>query len=106
MRPATLAGGGSITDSDDAFDLEKLDFQVTGAATATLTATFDDGSWSVGLYAQNLTNKYARTGVRSQPDFVQTVADENGDPVRVRYYGHNVLRPREVGIKFSYGFGL
>ena len=39
-----VAGGGSITDSDDAFDLEKLDFQVTGAATATLTATFDDGS--------------------------------------------------------------
>ena len=54
------------------------------------------------MYAQNLLNKYAVTGVRSIPAFVQTVADENGDPVRVRSYAHDVLRPREVGFRFSY----
>jgi len=66
----------------------------------------DRGSWQIGLYAQNLTNKYAVTGVRSQRPFVQTVADENGDPVTVRSYSNNVLRPREVGIKFTYDLEL
>lgn len=39
-----IAGGGSIEDTSDNFALARLDFQSTGAATASLTATFDDGS--------------------------------------------------------------
>jgi outer membrane receptor protein involved in Fe transport len=70
------------------------------------SAVFDHGSWRLGLYAQNLTNKYALTGVRTQREFVQTVTDENDDAVTVRSYAHNVLRPREIGLKFSYDFGL
>jgi len=66
------------------------------------SAVATHGAWDVGLYATNLLNKYAVTGVRSTPGFVQTVADENGDPVHVRSYARNVLRPREIGFKFSY----
>jgi outer membrane receptor protein involved in Fe transport len=76
-----------------------------GYSTHSLSAIVRSAQWTVGLYAQNLTNEYAETGVRSRPSFVQTVADENGDPVHVRSYSHEVLRPREVGIKFSYSFG-
>lgn len=39
-----ISGGGSIEDTDDNFDLQRLEFEVTGAATGQLTATFDDGS--------------------------------------------------------------
>jgi len=39
-----ISGGGSIEDTDDNFDLTRLDFEVTGAAAGQLNATFDDGS--------------------------------------------------------------
>jgi outer membrane receptor protein involved in Fe transport len=74
-------------------------------STHSLSALLRSDQWTIGLYAQNLTNEYAETGVRSRRQFVQTVADENGDPVHVRSYAHEVLRPREVGIKFNFAFG-
>lgn len=67
-------------------------------------ATLSGGPWSLSLYAQNLFNKYAVTGTRSTPLFIQTLTDENGEPVRVRSYGQDVLRPREVGLRFTYNF--
>jgi iron complex outermembrane recepter protein len=73
-----------------------------GYTTHFASAVATKGPWTLGVYAQNLLNKYAATGVRSIPQFVQSVADENGDPVRVRYYAHDVLRPRELGFKFTY----
>jgi hypothetical protein len=39
-----ISGGGSIEDTDDNFDLARIDFEVTGPATGQLTATFDDGT--------------------------------------------------------------
>jgi hypothetical protein len=36
---------------------------------------------------------------------VQTVADINGDPVHVRAYAEEMLRPREIGLKFTYSLG-
>jgi outer membrane receptor protein involved in Fe transport len=68
------------------------------------SATLSRGAWTVGLYAQNLTDEEAVTGVRAIRDWVQTVADENGAPVRMRGYANEVLRPREVGLKFTYDF--
>ena len=58
-----------------------------------------------GLYAQNLLNKFAITGVRSRQSFVQTVTDINGDPVHVRSLPEELLRPREIGLKFTYSLG-
>ena len=57
--------------------------------------------WSVSLYSDNLTNKFARTGVRSDPDFIDTVGALD---VTLRRYYHNVLRPRTIGLDFRYNF--
>jgi hypothetical protein len=66
------------------------------------SAAFSRGPWGFTVYAQNLLDKYAVTGTRSRPLFIQTVADENGDPVRVRGYAQQMLRPREIGFRFTY----
>jgi iron complex outermembrane receptor protein len=69
-------------------------------------AVFSGGPWALTVYAQNLLDKYAVTGLRSKAAFVQTVADENGDPVRVRSYAQQMLRPREIGLSFTYSFDM
>jgi outer membrane receptor protein involved in Fe transport len=69
-------------------------------------ATLRAQSWSLSLYAENLFNKYAYTGVRSTPVSNQTVTDDDGNPVRVRSYYHDLLRPRQVGLRFTYDFSL
>lgn len=73
-----------------------------GYAVHFASATASKDQWTFGVYAQNLLNKFAVTGTRSIPIFAQTVEDENGDPVRVRSFGQDVLRPREIGFRFSY----
>ncbi len=76
-----------------------------GYAVHTASAVLHGSRWTAGLYAQNLLNKFAITGVRSRQAFVQTVTDINGDPVHVRSYAEEMLRPREVGLKFTYSLG-
>ncbi len=61
-----------------------------------------NGPWEFSVYAQNLLDKYAVTGVRSRRSFIQTVADENGNPVRVRSYAEQMVRPREIGFRFKW----
>jgi outer membrane receptor protein involved in Fe transport len=68
------------------------------------SAVFSGGPWELTVYAQNLLDKYAVTGVRTRRSFMQTVADENGDPVTVRSYSQQMVRPREIGVRFSYAF--
>jgi outer membrane receptor protein involved in Fe transport len=63
-----------------------------------------NGPWEFSVYAQNLFDKYAVTGVRSRRSFAQTVVDENGDPVHVRAYARQMVRPREIGLRFTYDF--
>ena len=36
----------------------------------------------------------------------QTVTDENGDPVAVRSYAQQMVRPRQIGLRFSYALDL
>jgi lysozyme family protein len=62
--------------------------------------------WSVALYAENLFNKYAETGIRTATPYLQTLSDENGDPVRVRAYSKDVVRPRQIGLRFTYDLNL
>jgi iron complex outermembrane recepter protein len=66
------------------------------------SAVFSGGPWEFAVYAQNLLDKYAVTGVRSRRSFIQTVADENGAPVRVRSYAEQMVRPREIGVRFTW----
>jgi outer membrane receptor protein involved in Fe transport len=68
------------------------------------SAVFSSGPWAFTAYAQNLFNKYAVTSARSNPLFIQTVTDENNNPVRVRSYAQEMLRPREIGFRFTYDF--
>ena len=76
-----------------------------GYAVHTASAVLHGNRWTAGFYAQNLLNKFAVTGIRSRQAFVQTVTDINGDPVHVRSYAEEILRPRELGLKFTYSLG-
>ncbi len=55
--------------------------------------------WVVTLYADNVFDEYAQTGVRADTSFI----GESGDFTLRRYY-HNMVRPRQVGLKFTYTF--
>ncbi|MDJ0926415.1 MAG: TonB-dependent receptor [Gammaproteobacteria bacterium] len=57
--------------------------------------------WTATLFADNFTNKFARTGVRADTDFIDTVGVNN---VTLRRYYHNVIRPRKVGLDIRYYF--
>ena len=54
----------------------------------------------------NVLDEYAETGVRTDNARVQTVSDINGDPVNVRSYFHNIIRPRTIGLRAKYRFDL
>lgn len=56
--------------------------------------------WTATLYADNLFDKFAETGVRQDRTFIGEI---DGHPVR-RYF-RNVLRPRVLGMEFRYRFG-
>ena len=83
-----------------------------------LALTFAKDTWSAMLYAQNVFDKLAVTGVRRDPDYL----DKRGEPLppagqgagiytggnefTLRQYHHNVIRPRTIGIDFRYFFDI
>lgn len=77
-----------------------------GYAVHNFTASLQDDAWSVTLYADNVLDKYAVTGVREDTAYLQTVSDINGDLVTPRRYFQNVLRPRTIGLRATYRFDL
>jgi outer membrane receptor protein involved in Fe transport len=78
-----------------------------GFALHSASVMLDAQQWRLTLYAQNLLNKYAVTGVRATRDIARAALDGDGNPVvRVRSYGEDVVRPREVGLRLTYDFGL
>jgi outer membrane receptor protein involved in Fe transport len=78
-----------------------------GFALHSASAVLEAGQWKLALYAQNLLDKYAITGVRSSRQLARAALDENGDPiVRVRSYAQDVVRPREIGLRLTYQLGL
>ncbi|HEX5047244.1 MAG TPA: TonB-dependent receptor [Gammaproteobacteria bacterium] len=64
------------------------------------SASLSKERWSATLYVDNLTDKFAETGVRLDPSYIRNV---NGFDLR-RYF-RNDLRPRNVGIEFRYRMG-
>jgi len=64
-----------------------------------VSTTWFKDSWTVSLYADNLFDEYAETGVRRDTSFIRPVADFD-----LRNYYHNVVRPRQVGMRFTYNF--
>lgn len=71
-----------------------------GYAVHSASVGLERSQWAANLYADNLTDKFAETGVRTDPTHIQ---DINGFASR-RYFRY-VLRPRTVGIEFRYRLG-
>ncbi len=77
-----------------------------GFAVHSASVVLGADQWKLGLYAQNLLNKYAITGVRSTRDIARPALDADGNPVvLVRSYAQDLLRPREIGLRLTYDFG-
>ncbi len=98
-----LEAGYGFTFSSDVYTKVGLrnDGEVLGGYTVhNLSVGLSRDNWSATLFADNLTDKFAETGVRQDPSFIRNV---NGFDLR-RYY-RNVLRPRSVGLEFRYRFG-
>lgn len=68
-----------------------------GVANARLVYTKDD--WSATLYINNVFDKFAETGVQSTARSNVTV-----EGATVRSFVTNVLRPRTIGVRFTYTF--
>jgi len=65
------------------------------------SVSLSDDRWTATLYADNLFDKFARTGVRTDSDYVDTIED-----FTLRRYFHHVTRPRAIGLDFRYRFDL
>ena len=63
-------------------------------------ATWNRDDWRISLYAENLFDEYAETGVRSDTFAIRDVGLFD---LSRRYY-HNMVRPRQVGLRFVYNF--
>lgn len=80
-----------------------------GYAVSNLSATISDDNWSVTAYVNNLFDKYAYSANRRDPSWSGNSAfdSENKDLSELsRTYGHYVIQPRTVGVKFNYLFDL
>lgn len=79
---------------------------LSGFAVHNFAAALAADKWNLTLYVDNVLDKYAETGTRTDPARVQTLGDINGDPVYTRGYFHNMIRPRTIGLRASYRFDL
>jgi iron complex outermembrane receptor protein len=59
-------------------------------------------TWDATLFADNMFDKYAETGVRTDTGFIGT--DGSANDFALRAYFKNVITPRTIGINFSYHF--
>ncbi|MEZ5502104.1 MAG: TonB-dependent receptor [Halioglobus sp.] len=64
-----------------------------------VSATWFKDAWMVSLYADNVFDIYAETGVRTDRSYIREVGDFD-----LRRYYQNMVRPRQVGLKFTYNF--
>ncbi|HEX5418610.1 MAG TPA: TonB-dependent receptor [Gammaproteobacteria bacterium] len=71
-----------------------------GYAVHSASVGISRNEWTACLFADNLTDKYAETGVRSNSSDVGDIAG-----FTLRRYFHYVLRPRTVGVEFHYRLG-
>lgn len=70
-----------------------------GFAVHNASATWEKGDFTVQLYGNNIFDKYAITGVRRDRSLIKEVGD-----FTLRRYFQNMIRPREVGVNFTYHF--
>jgi iron complex outermembrane receptor protein len=75
--------------------------ELDGFALHNVSATWVQENCTVSLYADNVFDKYAVTGVRSDTSNIRAV-----EGVDLRRYYQNVVRPRQVGLRFTYHFDM
>lgn len=66
---------------------------------ANASVVYDAGNWKAALFANNLFDEFAETGVTSTSLSNQTVSGAS-----VRSYYTNVAPPRAIGVRFSWDF--
>jgi outer membrane receptor protein involved in Fe transport len=79
-----------------------------GFATHQMTLSIEKDNWMVGLFGQNIWNKYAATAVTNDKSFDYTVLGGTAaDPTAfaVRRYARTIIRPRQIGLEFRMKFG-
>ena len=72
-----------------------------------MTLSIEKDNWMVGLFGQNIWNKYASTAVTNDKSFNYTVfGGTAADPTAfaVRRYARTVIRPRQIGLQFRMKF--
>lgn len=60
-------------------------------------------TWTARLYAKNLFDTYAETGVRNNASWIRSI-DGDGTSFRLRNYYKSVLEPLRIGATFTYYF--
>ena len=70
------------------------------------SVTLSRDQWSARLYADNLFDKYAITSVRRDRSYVRAIERTDGSFVDSRTYFQSMLRPRTIGLEFTYKFDL
>lgn len=73
--------------------------KLSSYSTHGLSGTLSGEKWTAAVYATNLTNEYAVTGIRNNPAFLY---DVNG--LDLRYYGRWINVPRTIGAQVTYRF--
>ena len=72
---------------------------LAGFALHNVSATWRQDNWSAALYADNVFDRYAEVGVRQDSSLIGEVGLFD-----LRRYHYDVVRPRQVGIRFVYDF--
>lgn len=85
--------------------------KLPGYALSNLSATVSGDAWSATLYVDNMFDKFAFSSTRSSgiaagyTDFPDQI--QNPDTTNLyRGYGHYIIQPRTIGVKFNYLFDM
>jgi iron complex outermembrane recepter protein len=73
--------------------------KMSGFALHNVSTSWLKDEWRVTMYADNVFDEYAQTGVRGDTSFIGYSGD-----FQMRYYYNNMVRPRQIGLRFTYNF--
>jgi len=82
---------------------------IGGYALSNFSASLSEDNWAVSFYIDNLFDKYAFVSARGDKSDIGLALfpEENANgPEISRSYGHYLLSPRKIGLKFTYNFEL
>lgn len=80
---------------------------IPGYSVSNFSAVMASEQWSVTFFIDNLFDKYAATSVRANRSAIGQASVAQGNSNRFdiqRAYGHYLLTPRTIGLRFSYRF--